>query len=90
MELKDISADFRYSVRSLIHRPMFAFVSILTIGLGMGGVLCILFVLNSVLLRRSPFPAPEKLVMVISTNRDAMGKVERTDLRRMISWTGGA
>ena len=76
MELKDISADFRYSVRSLINRPMFAFVSILTIGLGMGGVLCIYFVLNSVLLRRLPFPAPEKLVMVTSTNRDATGKVD--------------
>jgi putative ABC transport system permease protein len=76
MELKDISTDLRHSVRSLVNRPFFSLIAILTIGLGMGGVLCILFVLKSVLLRPLPFPAPEQLVMVMSTNRDATGKVD--------------
>jgi predicted permease len=76
MELKDLSNDFRYSVRSLVNRPFFSLIAVLTIGLGMGGVLCIIFVLKSVLFRHSPFPASEQLVMVVSTNRNATGKMD--------------
>ena len=76
MELKEFWIDLRHSLRTLSRRPSFALLTIVTMGLGMGAVLCILFVMNSVLFQRLPFPAPEKLVMVVSTNRDATGKLE--------------
>ena len=76
MEIRDIFTEFRYSLRSLLRSPSFLFVSILTIALGMTGILCIVFVLNSVILRKPPYPNPDKLFMIVSTNRDATGKVD--------------
>jgi len=79
---------FRYPLRSLARSPSFLFVSVLTVALGMAGILTILFVLNSVVLRKSPFPNPEKLLMILSTNRDATGKVDEygSALQDFIDW----
>src|SRR5262245_36618551 len=54
----------------------------------MGGILTILFVLNSVVLRQPPFPNSEKLLMLLSTNRDATGKVDEygSALQDFIDW----
>lgn len=79
---------FRYSLRSLMRSPSFSLVSILTVALGMAGILTILFVLNSVVLQKPPFPNPEKLLMILSTNRDATGKVDEygSALQDFIDW----
>jgi putative ABC transport system permease protein len=68
--------------------PSFLLVSILTVALGMAGILTILFVLNSVVLQKPPFPNPEKLLMILSTNRDATGKVDEygSALQDFIDW----
>jgi putative ABC transport system permease protein len=83
----DLNA-FRYPLRSLMRSRTFLLVSVLTVALGMAGILTILFVLNSVLLRRPPFPNPEKLLMLLSTNRDATGKVDEygSALQDFIDW----
>jgi putative ABC transport system permease protein len=88
MEFKDISDEFRHSLRSLFRTPSFTFVSVLTIALGMAGILCIIFVLNSVIFRKPPYPDPEKLFMILSTNRDATGKVDEygSALQDFIDW----
>jgi putative ABC transport system permease protein len=79
---------FRYPLRSLMRSPSFLIVSVLTVALGMAGILTILFVLNSVLLRKPPFPNSEKLLMILSTNRDATGKVDvyGSALQDFIDW----
>jgi predicted permease len=79
---------FRYPLRSLMRTPSFLLVSILTVALGMAGILTILFVLNSVVLRKPPFPNGEKLLMILSTNRDATGKVDEygSALQDFIDW----
>ncbi|HSE39143.1 MAG TPA: ADOP family duplicated permease [Acidobacteriota bacterium] len=88
MELKDISTAFRHSFRSLTRSPSFSFVSVLTVALGMAGILCIIFVLKSVVLRKPPFPVPEKLLMIMSTNRDATGKVDQygSSIQDFMDW----
>jgi putative ABC transport system permease protein len=88
MEFKDLSDEFRHSLRSLFRTPSFTFVSVLTIALGMAGILCIIFVLNSVVLQKPPFPDPDKLFMILSTNRDATGKVDEygSALQDFIDW----
>ncbi len=88
MEIKDVFAEFRQALRSLIRCPSFSIVSVLTIALGMAGILCILFVLNSVVLRKPPFPHPDKLFMIVSINRDATGKVDEygSSLVDFIDW----
>jgi len=56
--------DLRYSIRTLLRRPAFTVVAILTLALGIGANTAIFSVVNTVLLRTLPFQKPEQLVSV--------------------------
>src|SRR5262247_2921558 len=56
--------DVAYEVRSLLHRPMFAMVAILTIAIGIGANTAIFTVVNGVLIKPLPYPQPEALIGV--------------------------
>ena len=60
--------DIRFSVRSLIKRPLFSGVVVLTIALGIGVNAGIFSVLYDVVLQPLPFEDPEELVMVWEHN----------------------
>src|SRR5206468_8876921 len=50
--------------RSLIRRPGFATVAVLTLGVGMGATTAIFSLIDGVLLRPLPFHEPDRLTMV--------------------------
>ena len=62
--------DLRIAARLLRRSPGFAAVSILTLGLAIGATTAIFSVIEPVLLRPLPYPAPERLAFIWERNRD--------------------
>ena len=56
--------DARYAIRSLVRRPLFTAVILLTLALGIGSNVAIFSVANTVLFRPLPFKDPEELAFV--------------------------
>ncbi len=54
--------DVRYAIRSLLSRPAFAAVAIITLALGIGANTAIFSVINAILLRPLSYEQPERLV----------------------------
>lgn len=62
--LENIAADVRFTWRTLRAAPVFAIAAILTIALGIGANTAVFSVVNGVLLRPLPMPAPHQIVYV--------------------------
>lgn len=63
-----IVADFRYALRSLARRPVFAATAILTIAIGIGANASVFTVVNGFMLRPLPYEDPEELVALFSAH----------------------
>lgn len=62
--------DFRYAVRTLLKRPGFVVLAVLSLGLGIGANTAIFSLVNLVLFRPLPVAAPEQLYSVAVRGRD--------------------
>jgi putative ABC transport system permease protein len=58
--------DLRFGVRTLLKKPAFTAVALLTLMLGVGATTAIFTVVDAVLLRPLPFNAPDRLVDLIN------------------------
>ena len=65
--------DIRFGVRSLLKRPAFTAIAVITLALGIGANSAIFSVVNAVLLRPLPFKDPDRL-MVVWERRENSGR----------------
>src|SRR5256712_6064280 len=65
--MESIIKDIRYGLRSLLKRPGFTLVTVITLALGIGANTAIFSVLNAVLLRPLPYADADRIVRIDET-----------------------
>lgn len=62
--------DVTYAARTLVRKPGFALIAILSLAVGIGANTAMFGVVNAVLLRPLPFPEPDGVVAIWSATTD--------------------
>ncbi|HEX6284227.1 MAG TPA: ABC transporter permease, partial [Pyrinomonadaceae bacterium] len=66
--MESFAKDLRFAFRGLLKRPAFTAIAVITLGLGIGASTAIFSVVNSVMLRRLPYPNANRIVAVRELN----------------------
>ena len=68
--MESFARDLRFAFRGLLKRPAFTAIAVVTLGLGIGASTAIFSVVNSVMLRRLPYPNADRIVAIRELNPD--------------------
>jgi putative ABC transport system permease protein len=74
--MQTLIQDLRYGARMWRKQPGFTLIVVLTLGLGIGATTAMFSVINTVLLKRLPYPNAEKLVVIW----DKLRRVDQVEL----------
>jgi predicted permease len=85
--MNSLIQDVRYAVRSLLKRPAFTLVAVITLALGIGASTAIFSVVHAVLLRSLPYSSADQLVMVWEDAHQTGGRVDNViNLGNFFDW----
>ena len=76
--METLTTDIRYGIRSLLKRPLFTLVAVITLALGIGASTAIFSVVHAVLIRPLPYKDADRVVWL--SNRNAALGVSATFL----------
>jgi predicted permease len=84
--IQNFRIDARHTFRALRRNPVFAIVSILTLGLGIGANTAIFSVVNGILFRPLPFPEADRLVSLCEIRPDEAGTCATASTPNVADW----
>jgi putative ABC transport system permease protein len=61
--------DFKFAIRTLMRRPGFVVVAVVTMALGIGANTAVFSIVDNVLLKPLPYPNPDRLVVISETSK---------------------
>lgn len=79
--------DIRYSIRTLVSRPGFTTVAVLSLALGIGANVAIFSLLNSVLLKTLPVRDPKSLILLTNPESSGFGSGSQGGERALLTYT---
>lgn len=85
--MESILKDIRFAARSLLKRPGFTAIVVLTLALGIGANAAVFSVINAVLLRPLPYRDPDRVVMVWQNNLKAAIPYNGVSPANFIDWS---
>jgi putative ABC transport system permease protein len=62
-----LTQDLRYAVRTMLKRPAFTLIAVVTLALGIGGSTAIFTIVDAALLRGLPYKSPDRLYHLFET-----------------------
>src|SRR3989441_2635935 len=86
--METIFNDIRYAIRSLLKRPGFTTVAVITLALGIGANTALFSVLDTVLLKKLPVTDPDRLVLFNSVSNAQFTPGSHTGTNRRNPQTG--
>ena len=66
--MEPLFKDIRYGIRSLLKRPGFTVIAVMTLAIGIGASTAIVSIVDGVLLRSLPYPNAERIVQLREVN----------------------
>ncbi len=88
--IQNFRRDALHTLRTLRRNPVFAVVSIVTLGLGIGANSAIFSVVNGILLKSLPFPDSDRLVSLCETTPGESGLCRTASTPNVADWAAAS